>query len=140
MASYKRQISCDNSLLLSLKKLLKERKMNLKIISQRLKIILGGRYYSLRDQPLMADGNAYSYAVREMFSMQPIRRSMIKFRGSRLYRGCPAFLSWELAAPETKPWKLPRSHFKDYEKEYAVIDTWTMHADAIIVSTCSHRR
>ena len=63
--------------------------------------------------PLMADGNAYSYAVREIV-------------------GCP--VAFELGigfAPVRKPGKLPREVISaDYEKEYGV-DTLTMHADAI---------
>ena len=47
--------------------------MNLKIILQQLKIIQEG--ITFRDiSPLMADGNAYSYAVLKSFSMLPTRK------------------------------------------------------------------
>ena len=65
--------------------------------------------------PLMADGNAYSYAVREI----------VQYATDKQIDMIVGF------APVRKPGKLPREVISaDYEKEYGV-DTLTMHADAI---------
>ena len=84
--------------------------------------------------PLMADGNAYSYAVREIVQYATDKEiDMIvgpEARGCII--GCP--VAYELGvgfSPVRKPGKLPREVISaDYEKEYGV-DTLTMHADAI---------
>ena len=72
--------------------------------------------------PLMADGNAYSYAIREI----------VQYATDKKIVGCP--VAFELGigfAPVRKPGKLPREVISaDYEKEYGV-DTLCMHADAI---------
>ena len=74
--------------------------------------------------PLMAEGNAYSYAIREIVQYGPEARGFIV--------GCP--VAYELGvgfAPVRKPGKLPREVISaSYEKEYG-IDTLTMHADSI---------
>ena len=75
--------------------------------------------------PLMADGNAYSYAIREIVQYATDKKIDIIV-------GCP--VAFELGigfAPVRKPGKLPREVISaDYEKEYGV-DTLCMHADAI---------
>ena len=84
--------------------------------------------------PLMADGNAYSYAVREIVQYATDKKiDMIVGPEARGFIvGCP--VAFELGigfAPVRKPGKLPREVISaDYEKEYGV-DTLTMHADAI---------
>ncbi len=84
--------------------------------------------------PLMADGNAYSYAVREIVQYATDKEiDMIVGPEARGFIiGCP--VAYELGvgfAPVRKPGKLPREVISaDYEKEYGV-DTLTMHADAI---------
>ena len=84
--------------------------------------------------PLMADGNAYSYAVREIVQYATDKEiDMIVGPEARGFIvGCP--VAFELGvgfAPVRKPGKLPREVISaDYEKEYGV-DTLTMHADAI---------
>ena len=84
--------------------------------------------------PLMADGNAYSYAVREIVQYATDKKiDMIVGPEARGFIvGCP--VAFELGigfAPVRKPGKLPREVISaDYEKEYG-IDTLTMHADAI---------
>lgn len=84
--------------------------------------------------PLMADGNAYNYAVTEI--VQYARGKEIdvivgpEARGFIV--GCPvAFALGVGFAPVRKPGKLPREVISaDYEKEYGT-DTLTMHADSI---------
>lgn len=82
----------------------------------------------------MADGNAYSYAVREIVQYATDKKiDMIVGPEARGFIvGCP--VAFELGigfAPVRKPGKLPREVISaDYEKEYG-IDTLTMHADAI---------
>ena len=84
--------------------------------------------------PLMADGNAYSYAIREIVQYATDKKiDMIVGPEARGFIvGCP--VAFELGigfAPVRKPGKLPREVISaDYEKEYGV-DTLTMHADAI---------
>lgn len=84
--------------------------------------------------PLMADGNAYSYAIREIVQYATNKQiDMIVGPEARGFIvGCP--VAFELGigfAPVRKPGKLPREVISaDYEKEYGV-DTLTMHADAI---------
>ena len=84
--------------------------------------------------PLMADGNAYSYAVREIVQYATDKEiDMIVGPEARGF-----IIGWPVAyelgvgfAPVRKPGKLPREVISaDYEKEYGV-DTLTMHADAI---------
>ena len=74
--------------------------------------------------PLMADGNAYSYAVREIVQYATDKKiDMIVGPEARGF--IVGF------APVRKPGKLPREVISaDYEKEYG-IDTLCMHADAI---------
>ena len=63
--------------------------------------------------PLMADGNAYSYAIREIVQYATDKKIDM------------------IVGPVRKPGKLPREVISaDYEKEYGV-DTLCMHADAI---------
>ena len=84
--------------------------------------------------PLMADGNAYSYAIREIVQYATNKQiDMIVGPEARGFIvGCP--VAFELGigfAPVRKPGKLPREVISaDYEKEYG-LDTLTMHADAI---------
>lgn len=84
--------------------------------------------------PLMADGNAYSYAIREIVQYATDKKiDMIVGPEARGFSvGCP--VAFELGigfAPVRKPGKLPREVISaDYEKEYGV-DTLCMHADAI---------
>ena len=84
--------------------------------------------------PLMADGNAYSYAVREIVQYATDKKiDMIVGPEARGFIvGCP--VAFELGigfAPVRKPGKLPREVISaDYQKEYG-IDTLCMHADAI---------
>lgn len=84
--------------------------------------------------PLMANGNAYSYAIREIVQYATDKKiDMIVGPEARGFIvGCP--VAYELGvgfAPVRKPGKLPREVIEaHYEKEYG-IDTLTMHADAI---------
>lgn len=84
--------------------------------------------------PLMADGEAYSYAIREIVQYGKDKQiDMIAGPEARGFIvGCP--VSFELGvgfAPVRKPGKLPREVISaNYEKEYG-LDTLTMHADAI---------
>ena len=84
--------------------------------------------------PLMADGNAYSYAVREIVQYATDKKiDMVVGPEARGFIvGCP--VAFELGigfAPVRKPGKLPRKVVSaDYQKEYG-LDTLTMHADAI---------
>ena len=84
--------------------------------------------------PLMADGNAYSYAVCEIVQYATDKKiDMIVGPEARGFIvGCP--VAFELGigfAPVRKPGKLPREVISaDYQKEYG-IDTLCMHADAI---------
>ena len=84
--------------------------------------------------PLMADGNAYSYAVREIVQYaQDKQIDMIVGPEARGFIvGCP--VAFELGvgfAPVRKPGKLPREVIEaQYEKEYG-FGTLRMHADAI---------
>ena len=74
--------------------------------------------------PLMADGNAYSYAVREIVQYATDKQiDMIVGPEARGFIvGCP--VAFELGigfAPVRKPGKLPREVISaDYEKEYGV--------------------
>lgn len=83
---------------------------------------------------LMADGNAYSYAIREIVQYATDKKiDMIVGPEARGFIvGCP--VAYELGvgfAPVRKPGKLPREVISaSYEKEYG-IDTLTMHADSI---------
>ena len=76
--------------------------------------------------PLMADGNAYSYAVREIVQYATDKKiDMIVGPEARGFIvGCP--VAFELGigfAPVRKPGKLPREVISaDYEKEYGVDD------------------
>ena len=76
--------------------------------------------------PLMADGNAYSYAIREIVQYATDKKiDMIVGPEARGF-----IVGWPVA-PVRKPGKLPREVISaDYEKEYGV-DTLCMHADAI---------
>ena len=83
----------------------------------------------------MADGNAYSYAVREIVQYATDKKidMIVGPEASWIYCWMSSrFLSWGIGfAPVRKPGKLPREVISaDYEKEYGV-DTLTMHADAI---------
>jgi len=87
--------------------------------------------------PLMADGNAYSYAVREIVQYATDKKiDMIVGPEARGFIvGCP--VAFELGigfAPVRKPGKLPREVISaDYEKEYGV-DTLTMHVDDLLAT------
>ncbi|MFC4651453.1 adenine phosphoribosyltransferase [Lactococcus nasutitermitis] len=84
--------------------------------------------------PLMADGNAYKYAVTEIAQYaQDKQIDMIVGPEARGFIiGCP--VAYQLGvgfAPVRKPGKLPREVVSaEYEKEYGT-DTLTMHLDAI---------
>ncbi|EFR44666.1 adenine phosphoribosyltransferase [Streptococcus pseudoporcinus] len=84
--------------------------------------------------PLMADGKAYSYAIREICQYAADKEiDMIVGPEARGFIiGCPVAVELGIGfAPVRKPGKLPREVVSaDYEKEYG-IDTLTMHADAI---------
>ena len=75
--------------------------------------------------PLMADGNAYSYAIREIVQYATDKKiDMIVGPEARGFIvGCP--VAFELGigfAPVRKPGKLPRKVISvDYEKEYVSI-------------------
>ena len=75
--------------------------------------------------PLMADGNAYSYAIREIVQYATDKKiDMIVGPEARGFIvGCP--VAFELGigfAPVRKPGKLPREVISaDYEKEYGVV-------------------
>ncbi len=84
--------------------------------------------------PLMADGNAYNYAVTEIVQYARDKEIDVivgpEARGFIV--GCPvAFALGVGFAPVRKLGKLPREVISaDYEKEYGT-DTLTMHADSI---------
>ncbi|GFH42396.1 adenine phosphoribosyltransferase [Lactococcus hodotermopsidis] len=84
--------------------------------------------------PLMADGNAYSYAIREIVQYAQDKKidRIVGPEARGFIVGCP--VAFELGvgfAPVRKPGKLPREVIEaQYEKEYG-FDTLTMHADAI---------
>ncbi|MGT2754650.1 adenine phosphoribosyltransferase [Streptococcus ovis] len=84
--------------------------------------------------PLMADGNAYSYAIREIvqYAVSKDIDMIVGPEARGFIVGCP--VAFELGigfAPVRKPGKLPREVISaDYEKEYG-LDTLTMHSDAI---------
>ncbi|MGT2925912.1 adenine phosphoribosyltransferase [Streptococcus cuniculipharyngis] len=84
--------------------------------------------------PLMANGDAYSYAVREIvqYAMGKDIDMIVGPEARGFIIGCP--VAFELGigfAPVRKPGKLPREVVTaDYEKEYG-FDTLCMHADAI---------
>lgn len=84
--------------------------------------------------PLMANGSAYSYAIRDIVQYATDKKiDMIVGPEARGFIiGCP--VAFELGigfAPVRKPGKLPRAVISaDYEKEYGM-DTLTMHEDAI---------
>ncbi|MCZ8466208.1 adenine phosphoribosyltransferase [Streptococcus uberis] len=84
--------------------------------------------------PLMADGKAYSYAIREICQYAADKEiDMIVGPEARGFIiGCPVAVELGIGfAPVRKPGKLPREVVSaDYEKEYGV-DTLTMHSDAI---------
>jgi adenine phosphoribosyltransferase len=84
--------------------------------------------------PLMADGNAYGYAVREIVQYATDKKiDMIVGPEARGFIvGCPVAYALGVGfAPVRKPGKLPREVISaDYEKEYGT-DTLTMHKDAI---------
>ena len=83
--------------------------------------------------PLMADGNAYSYAIREIVQYATDKKiDMIVGPEARGFIvGCP--VAYELGvgfAPVRKPGKLPREVISaSYEKEYG-IDTLSMLAES----------
>ena len=84
--------------------------------------------------PLMADGNAYSYAVREIVQYATDKKiDMIVGPEARGFIvGCPVAYELEIGfAPVRKKGKLPRPTVDvDYELEYGTA-TLTMHEDAI---------
>lgn len=84
--------------------------------------------------PLMADGKAYSYAIREICQYAADKEiDMIVGPEARGFIiGCPVAVELGIGfAPVRKPGKLPREVVSaDYEKEYG-LDTLTMHSDAI---------
>ena len=84
--------------------------------------------------PLMADGNAYSYAVREIVQYATDKEiDMIVGPEARGFIvGCPVAYELEIGfAPVRKKGKLPRPTVDvDYELEYGTA-TLTMHEDAI---------
>ncbi|MDR0300021.1 MAG: adenine phosphoribosyltransferase [Streptococcaceae bacterium] len=84
--------------------------------------------------PLMADGDAYKYAVTEIEQYARDKQiDMIVGPEARGFIiGCPVATQLGVGfAPVRKPGKLPRSVISaDYEKEYGK-DTLTMHADSI---------
>ena len=84
--------------------------------------------------PLMADGNAYNYALTEI--VQYARDKQIDMvvgpEARGFIVGCPVAYQLGIGfAPVRKPGKLPRETVEaTYEKEYGT-DTLTIHADAI---------
>lgn len=84
--------------------------------------------------PLMADGKAYSYAIREICQYAADKEiDMIVGPEARGFIiGCPVAVELGIGfAPVRKPGKLPREVVSaNYEKEYG-LDTLTMHSDAI---------
>ncbi|MGT2907181.1 adenine phosphoribosyltransferase [Streptococcus dentiloxodontae] len=84
--------------------------------------------------PLMADGKAYSYAVRDIaqYACDLDVNMVVGPEARGFIIGCPVAVELGIGfAPVRKPGKLPREVISsDYEKEYG-IDTLTMHADAI---------
>ena len=83
--------------------------------------------------PLMADGNAYSYAVREIVQYATDKKiDMIVGPEARGFIvGCP--VAFELGigfAPVRKPGKLPREVISaDYEKEYGIDGRYGSNAE-----------
>jgi len=84
--------------------------------------------------PLMADGNAYSYAVREIVQYATNKKiDMIVGPEARGFIiGCPVSYSLGIGfVPVRKPNKLPREVISyEYDLEYGS-NTLTMHKDAI---------
>ena len=84
--------------------------------------------------PLMADGNAYSYAIREIvqYAIDKKIDVIVGPEARGFIVGCPVAFDLGIGfAPVRKPGKLPREVIEaQYEKEYG-FDTLTMHADAI---------
>lgn len=84
--------------------------------------------------PLMADGNAYSYAIREIvqYAIDKNIDVIVGPEARGFIVGCPVAFDLGIGfAPVRKPGKLPREVIESqYEKEYG-FDTLTMHADAI---------
>ncbi len=84
--------------------------------------------------PLMADGNAYSYAIREIvqYAIDKEIDVIVGPEARGFIVGCPVAFDLGIGfAPVRKPGKLPREVIEaQYEKEYG-FDTLTMHADAI---------
>lgn len=84
--------------------------------------------------PLMADGKAYSYAIREIaqYACDKETDMIVGPEARGFIIGCPVAVELGIGfAPVRKPGKLPREVVSaDYEKEYG-FDTLTMHADAI---------
>ncbi|MEW6856085.1 adenine phosphoribosyltransferase [Streptococcus iniae] len=84
--------------------------------------------------PLMADGKAYSYAIREIaqYACDKEIDMIVGPEARGFIIGCPVAVELGIGfAPVRKPGKLPREVVSaDYEKEYG-FDTLTMHADAI---------
>ena len=84
--------------------------------------------------PLMADGEAYSAATKEIVKYaQKKEIDMVVGPEARGFIvGCPVAYEMKVGfAPVRKPGKLPRETIEvTYEKEYGT-DTLTLHADAI---------
>lgn len=84
--------------------------------------------------PLMADGKAYSYTVRQIAQYAcDLNIDMIVGPEARGFIiGCPVAVELGIGfAPVRKPGKLPREVISaTYKKEYG-FDTLTMHADAV---------
>ncbi|HIY58847.1 MAG TPA: adenine phosphoribosyltransferase [Candidatus Tetragenococcus pullicola] len=84
--------------------------------------------------PLMADGEAYSAATKEIVKYaQKKEIDMVVGPEARGFIvGCPVAYEMNVGfAPVRKPGKLPRETIEvTYEKEYGT-DTLTLHADAI---------
>ncbi|KHD45124.1 adenine phosphoribosyltransferase [Streptococcus hongkongensis] len=84
--------------------------------------------------PLMADGKAYSYAIREIaqYACDKDIDMIVGPEARGFIIGCPVAVELGIGfAPVRKPGKLPREVVSaDYEKEYG-LDTLTMHSDAI---------
>lgn len=84
--------------------------------------------------PLMADGKAYSYAIREIaqYACDKDIDMIVGPEARGFIIGCPVAVELGIGfAPVRKPGKLPRDVVSaDYEKEYG-LDTLTMHSDAI---------
>lgn len=84
--------------------------------------------------PLMADGNAYKYAVTEIaqYARDKEIDMVVGPEARGFIIGCPVASILTVGfVPVRKPGKLPREVISaDYEKEYGT-DTLTMHADGI---------